>query len=134
MAPANERSPCMPVVIAIAAGGALGALARYGVDTLVERRTLSVFPFGTFVVNVTGCFVIGLAVAALVDRHHTPHWLRAGAVVGALGAYTTLSTFAQEILDLGRGDEIAAACANVALSFGVGLAAVAAGTAVGRLL
>ena len=124
----------MPVFIAIAVGGALGALARWGVDTLVERRTLSVFPFGTFVVNVTGCFVIGLLVAALVDRHHTPHWLRAGAVVGVLGAYTTFSTFAQETLDLGRGDELAVACANVALSVSLGLAAVAAGTALGRLL
>jgi CrcB protein len=94
----------------------------------------SVFPFGTFVVNVSGCFVIGLAVAALVDRHHTPHWLRAGAVIGVLGAYTTFSTFAQETLDLGRGEELLVACTNVAASVVTGLLAVAAGTAVGRLL
>jgi CrcB protein len=124
----------MPVFIAIALGGGLGALTRWGVDALVERRSLSVFPFGTLVVNVSGCFLIGLVVAALVDRHHTPHWLRAGLVIGVLGAYTTFSTFAQETLDLARGDELAVASVNAALSVALGLAAVGAGTAAGRLL
>jgi CrcB protein len=124
----------VPVYLAIALGGALGALARYGVDAFVERRSMSVFPFATLAVNLSGCFVIGLVVAALVDRHHTPHWIRAGAVIGFLGAYTTFSTFAQETLDLGRGDELAMACANVALSVAAGVAAVGVGTALGRLL
>jgi fluoride exporter len=46
----------MAVVVAVAVGGALGALSRYGLMTFVDRRTLSIFPWDVFVVNVTGCF------------------------------------------------------------------------------
>ena len=76
----------MPVALAITLGGALGALARYGLDGLIERRTFSVFPWSTFVINVSGCFLAELIVAALVDRHNLPPALRVGLVVGFLGA------------------------------------------------
>ena len=79
----------MPVSLAVVLGGALGALARYGLDGMIERRTFSVFPWSTFAINVSGCFVAGAVVAALVDRHHLPPALRIGLVVGFLGAYTT---------------------------------------------
>ena len=49
----------MPVIFGVALGGALGASARYGVDRLIGQRTSSVFPWSTFTINVTGCFVIG---------------------------------------------------------------------------
>jgi len=62
----------MAVVLAVAIGGALGALSRYGLMTFVDRRTLSVFPWDVFVVNVTGCFLVGLVVSALVDRTRRP--------------------------------------------------------------
>jgi CrcB protein len=120
--------------IAVAIGGALGALARYGIDRLIERRTFSVFPWSTFVINVTGCFAAGVAVAALVDRHHLPAAVRVGVVVGFLGAYTTFSTFAQETYDLARGGHGALVLANVLASVGAGVLAVYAGTAVGRFL
>ena len=97
----------MPVVVAVAAGGALGALARYGLDRLIERRSFSVFPWSTFAINVSGCFVVGLVIGALVDRHHTPQWIRAALVVGFCGAYTTFSTFAQETLDLAEANDYA---------------------------
>jgi len=86
----------MPIVLAVALGGALGSAARYGVDRLIERRSFAVFPWSTFTINATGCLLIGVVVAALVDRHHTPAWLRVGLVMGVLGGYTTFSTFAQE--------------------------------------
>jgi CrcB protein len=124
----------MPVTVAVALGGALGAAARYGVDRLIERRTLSVFPWSTFTINVTGCFAAGLAVAALAERHHAPAALRAGVIVGFLGAYTTFSTFAQETFDLGRGGDAALAVVNAAASVGVGLVAVWAGSRLGRVL
>jgi CrcB protein len=125
----------MPVALAVGVGGALGALARYGLDRFIERRSDSVFPWSTFVINVSGCLAIGVVVAALVDRHHVPAWIRVGLVVGVLGGYTTFSTFSQESLDLLEGPHHAGiALAYMFGSVALGIAAVYAGTRVGRLL
>ena len=126
----------MPIAVAVALGGAAGAVARWGVDRLIERRSVAVFPWSTFAVNVSGCLLIGAVVGAVIDRHHTPLWLRTGLVIGVLGGYTTFSTFAQETLDLLRGDsvEVATGLAYAGGSVVAGLLAVAAGGAVGRLL
>jgi CrcB protein len=124
----------MPVILGVALGGAIGASARYGLDRLIERRTTSVFPWSTFTINVTGCFVLGVVTAALVDRHHLPPWLRVGLVVGVIGGYTTFSTFIQEAFDLGDIRHVGIAFAYVAASVGAGLAALYAGMLVGRVL
>jgi fluoride exporter len=124
----------VPVLLAVALGGALGALARYGLDNLIEHRAFSVFPWSTFAINVSGCFAAGAVVAALVDRHHVPSSLRIGLVVGFLGAYTTFSTFAQETVDLAKTHEVIFAAVNATANLGAGLAAVVVGTAVGRVL
>ena len=79
----------MPSTVAVALGGAFGAVARYGLDRVIERRSDSLFPWSTFVINIAGCLVIGALIAALVDRHHTPDWLRAGLVIGVVGGFTT---------------------------------------------
>jgi CrcB protein len=122
----------MPVVLGVALGGALGASARYGLDRLIEARSSTVFPWSTFTINVTGCFLIGVVSATLVDRHHLPAWLRIGLVVGVIGGYTTFSTFAQEALDLADIHHAAIGLAYVVVSVAAGLAAVYAGTALGR--
>jgi CrcB protein len=124
----------MPIALAVALGGGVGALARYELDRFVERRSDSVFPWSTFLINVSGCFVIGVVVAALVDRHHTPAWLRVGLVVGVVGGYTTFSTFAQESLDLVEARDVAVAAAYMAGSVALGLLAVWTGARVGRAL
>jgi CrcB protein len=124
----------VPVMLAIALGGSFGAVGRYAVTRLVENRVVAVFPWDTFVVNVTGCFAAGLLVSALVDRHTTPEWLRLGLVFGFLGSYTTFSAFAQDLYDLHLARDYAEAVANALASIGVAVAAVAAGTLVGRLL
>jgi CrcB protein len=124
----------VPVILGVALGGALGASARYGLDRLIERRTTSVFPWSTFTINVTGCFVLGLVTAALVDRHHLPAWLRVGVVVGVLGGYTTFSTFIQEAFDVADIHHVGIAFAYVAASIGLGLAALYAGMLAGRVL
>jgi CrcB protein len=124
----------VPVVLAVVLGGALGALARYGLDGLIEHRAFSLFPWSTFAINVSGCFLAGAAVAALVDRHHLPAALRVGLVVGFLGAYTTFSTFAQETVDLMRAHEPGVALVNAIASVSAGLTAVVLGTYVGRAL
>jgi CrcB protein len=122
----------MLLVIAVGMGGAAGALARYGLDRFVEHHVITVFPWSTFVINVTGCFLAGAAVAALVDRHATPGWLRVGIVVGFLGAYTTFSTFAQETHDLLTEGHVALGLANAVGSTAVGVLAVVLGVAAGR--
>jgi CrcB protein len=124
----------MPVVVAVAVGGALGAASRYGLDRVIERRSFAVFPWSTFTINLSGCFLIGLVIAALVEQHQTPAWLHAGLVVGVLGGYTTFSTFAQEALDLLRAEDIALALLYSLGSITGGVLAVLAGTALGRMV
>jgi fluoride exporter len=122
----------MPVIVGVALGGALGSSARYGLDRLIERSSSAVFPWSTFTINATGCFLIGVISAALVDRHHLPAWLRVGLVVGVVGGYTTFSTFAQEALDLGEIHHVLVAAAYVLASVAVGITAAYAGGVVGR--
>lgn len=124
----------MPTIVGVALGGALGAMARYGLDRVLEQRTTSVFPWSTFTINVTGCFLMGVATAALVDRHHLPPWLRVGIAVGFIGGYTTFSTFVQEAFDVGDIHHVGIALAYVAASVVCGLAVLYAGLRLGRLL
>ncbi|HEX6724213.1 MAG TPA: fluoride efflux transporter CrcB [Gaiella sp.] len=121
----------MPVALGIAVGGALGALARYGVDEWIGRRT-GPFPWGILVVNVTGCFLIGLAVEGLEPRFESG-WVRPAVVTGFLGAYTTFSTFSLDTFRLIESGEIGQALANTVASVTLGLLAVWAGIRVGQL-
>ena len=111
----------MPVVLAVAIGGALGATARYGSDRLIDPVTA--FPWSTFVVNLVGCFLIGWFSTLFADR---PEWLQTGIIVGLVGGYTTFSTFAYQALENHAG----LAVIYVTASVGLGIAAVAAGRAI----
>jgi CrcB protein len=124
----------MGVYFAVALDGAAGATSRFGIDRAIERRSFAVFPWATFTINISGCLLIGVVVAALVDRHHAPAWLRTGLVVGFIGGYTTFSTFAQEGLDVMREGQSVVALLYAFASVLIGLAAVYAGIAVGRVL
>ena len=124
----------MPVVVGVALGGAIGATTRWLLDRLIERHSESVFPWSTFTINVTGCFVIGVLVEALVDRHHVPAWIRVGLVVGVIGGYTTFSTFAQEAFSLIESDDVGVALLYATTSVVLGILAVYAGTLLGRTL
>ena len=124
----------MGTALAIAVAGALGALARYGVDTLIERRTDSVFPWATFAINMTGCLAIALAVTLLAERHTVPGWLRAAVAVGFLGAYTTFSTFAFETHGLLVSRDFGLALTYTAGSVLTGVAAIYLGVWLGRSL
>jgi CrcB protein len=83
---------------------------------------------------MSGCFLVGILIAALADRHHAPHWLRIGLVVGFCGAYTTFSTFAQETYGLVEEKAVAVALLNATASVGLGVLAVFIGERVGRML
>jgi CrcB protein len=82
----------MRTTLAIAAAGAFGAASRHLLESFVNRRWGDVFPWGTFVVNVSGSFVLGALVGLFSHRLGVPLWLQAAATVGFLGAYTTFST------------------------------------------
>src|SRR5436190_14051088 len=114
----------MPVIVGVALGGALGASGRYLLDHAIEQRSFSIFPWATFTINITGCFLIGVITAALVDRHHLPAWIRVGLVLGVIGGYTTFSTFAQESLTLFDAHDAAVALLYAGGSVVVGIAAV----------
>ena len=116
----------------IGAAGAVGALARYHLQGLVHRFYAGAFPLGTFVVNISGCFLIGLLFTALTERFDVNAELRAALTVGFLGAYTTFSTFALETVGLGEVEKLGLAVLNVVLSVLVGIAAVRIGMALGR--
>jgi fluoride exporter len=118
----------------IGAAGAVGALARYHLQGFVHRFYGGPFPLGTFVVNISGCFVLGLLFSALTERFTVSGDLRAALTVGLLGAYTTFSTFALETVGLGEAEKLGVAVLNVVLSVVVGLVAVRIGIGLGRSL
>ena len=124
----------MPVPLAVALAGALGALARYGLDGLIARRAPGAFPWGTFAINVSGSLVLGLLFTVFTERLAVDAWIRSGITIGFLGAYTTFSTWMLESHRLAEEGEDGMAVANLALSLGVGLGAVALGRQLGRLL
>lgn len=112
--------------LAIALGGALGSVARHGVNHLVHVRWLTTrFPVGTVVVNVAGCFIIGLLAGLLASERIAlrAHW-REFIFVGLLGGFTTFSAFGLETFFLARTDSAGPAAMNVALQVVGGLAAV----------
>ena len=124
----------MRTVIAVGVAGFAGAIARYGVDGLVSARTSGSFPWGTFVVNISGSFVLGLLFALLVEGSSlmTP-WLRTALMVGLIGAYTTFSTLTLETLRLIEDGAFLGAGLNALGSLAVGLIAVYLGVVVGRM-
>ncbi len=124
----------MPTVAAVAFAGALGALARYGLDGLISDRVSGAFPWATFVINVSGSFMLGLLFALFSDRISADAWLRTGLTVGLLGAYTTFSTLSLETYRLLESGSLKLALANALGSLAAGLLALYAGVMLGRAL
>ena len=118
-------------LLLIAAGGALGALLRYGVGGLVANR-LGPTVLATFSVNVSGALALGVFLGLTEGRWIAPPLARTAIAIGFLGAYTTFSTLAFETVDLAESGSWLAAFANMTGSAAAGLAAVYAGLAIGR--
>ncbi|CAB1129323.1 Putative fluoride ion transporter CrcB [Candidatus Hydrogenisulfobacillus filiaventi] len=114
----------------VALGGALGSLARYHVGRLVGLAWGRLFPLGTWIINVSGSFAIGLT-AALAARHVLAPAALQLTETGFIGAYTTFSTFSYETVRLVEQRLWRTAAANLLLSAGAGLAAAGGGLAAG---
>jgi len=122
-------------VFAIGIGGALGAMARFGVSVWIDGRTGARFPWGTLAVNALGCLALGALMAWFATHDDPSRRLRLFAATGFLGAFTTFSTFGFETLALARDGRHGAALANVGLQLVVGgLAAVIGHVGLSRLL
>ena len=109
-------------------GAGLGGLARYAIGTAVMQRFGGRFPLGTLVVNVTGCFLIGVLLPLLTERGDPRPNLRLLLVVGVLGGFTTFSSFAWESFQAVDEGQRWMGFANVALSVILGYLAVWCGT------
>ena len=99
--------------VAVASGGAIGALGRFWLGNIVEQWQRGSFPFATMLINVSGSFVLGLLSASVFAQTSFPHWLRLAIGVGVLGAFTTFSTFSVETVRLFAAGQSWQALANV---------------------
>ncbi|HSO81007.1 fluoride efflux transporter CrcB [Thiocapsa sp.] len=121
-------------LIAIAAGGALGSLARYGMSSAVYAWLGRGFPWGTLAVNLLGSFLMGLLFVVLIERlSWAPEW-RGAILIGFLGAFTTFSTFSIETLNLLEEGAMLAAFLNMVVSVWLCVLLCWAGIILGRSL
>jgi len=120
--------------LVIGIGGFVGAVSRYGIAVWIGQRWGRSFPLGTFVINVSGSFLIGLLMTLMADRFtENPQW-RLLLVVGFLGAYTTFSTFEYETGALLKDGEWLFAGLNVVLSVIVGFVALKLGEVIAKTI
>lgn len=121
-------------VLAIAGGGALGALARFWMSAELYRLLGRGFPWGTLAVNVLGSFLMGLLFVLFLERLAAGPEVRSAVLVGFLGAFTTFSTFSLETLNLVESGYLVRAFINTGASLVTCLLACWLGLALGRSL
>lgn len=115
----------------VAAGGAGGAALRYAIAVALSGNT---FPFATLLVNVVGCFLVGVALPSVGREPLLSSDLRLLLVVGFFGGFTTFSAFGHETIALIEAGRLGGALAYVAISVALGLAAVVAGRQAGAVI
>jgi CrcB protein len=113
-------------------GGFIGAIARFWLGGYISQRMGTKLPYGTFVINCSGSFIIGLVITLLAERTHWSANLRYLVPIGFVGAYTTFSTFEFETLRAVQDGQVLIAALNVVLSVVIGFIAVWLGVIAGR--
>jgi CrcB protein len=124
----------MQTTLAIGIAGSLGAVSRHQLESIVNRHWGDVFPWGTFAVNVSGSFALGLLIGLFAHRLGVPLWLQAAATVGFLGAYTTFSTLSLQLYRSTVTGHLPVALANAFGSLAAGTLALYAGVLLARAL
>lgn len=122
----------MTQTLAIATGGALGALLRFWMSTFIYSKLGSDFPYGTLAVNVLGSLLMGILYILLVERLNLDPIWRGALLIGLLGAFTTFSTFSIETINLLENRQIISALSNIVLSVVLCVAAAWVGVIAGR--
>jgi CrcB protein len=118
----------------IAFAGAAGAISRYLLQGWVDGVTGGRLPWGTFVVNISGSFLLGIVFALAMDRAFLSPEVRVPVMVGFIGSYMTFSTLMLESWTLVELGDVVSAVANLLGSVVVGLIALVAGLVLGRVL
>jgi CrcB protein len=120
--------------LAVAGGGAIGAMLRYYMGGSILSRTAAPFPTATFVINITGSFIIGFFLTLITERIPINPNVRLAVAVGFVGAFTTFSTFEYETAKLIEDRDFIVGLLYVALSIIIGFAAVTGGIIAARQL
>lgn len=124
----------MQNILVIALGGALGALSRYGLGVWISNKWNQGFPLHTFLINVSGAFLLGFLNILFIERLTVSPLWRLGIGIGFLGAFTTFSTFGFEVISLLEGGSYFTAGLYTLLSIVVGFTGVALGVGLARIL
>jgi len=120
--------------LAVAFGGALGAMSRFFVYNVFMRATTSTFPWATLTVNIVGSFLIGIAFVVITERLEMGPEVRGVVTVGFLGAFTTFSTFSMDTIDLLEQGQVGSAIIYVLSSVAVCIIAAWLGLTVAKFL
>ena len=120
------------IVLGVMVAGACGAVLRYSVDHVVQRRAGADFPVGTLVINVSGSLVLGVLTGSALHHGVSATWLTV-AGTGLIGAYTTFSTFSFDSVRLAEADRWGPSVANLVASVVLGLGAAGLGLALGSM-
>lgn len=121
-------------LVLLALAGGAGTLARYGLAGFVQKSSGMSFPWGTFVVNLCACFIVGILWSLFENRWNVSGETRTIVLVGFMGAFSTFSTLIFETGDLLRSTEWLYAAANLTIHNGLGLFALFIGAALGKMV
>lgn len=123
----------MKILLAIGTGSFIGGVSRYLLSQFIQTKFLSTFPFGTLIINIIGCFLIGL-VFGLSDRGNLTQEWRLFLATGLLGGFTTFSAFSIETISMLRDGQLWHASAYIVLSVVVGLIATLIGITIFKII